>query len=101
MPCWLTRYSGARARSACAWRSGRAAATIQGMVQRRAMELVLMGVPLGLAGAFAAGQLLSRMLSGVGPRTPGLLGGACVVVSLTAAVAAWLPARRASAIAPT
>jgi putative ABC transport system permease protein len=40
------------------------------------------------------------MLYGIGPRKPLLLGIACLVVTLTAALAAYLPARRATSIDP-
>ena len=70
------------------------------MVLKQAMFLVAAGVVLGLAGAFAAGQLLTNMLYGVSPRNPLLLAIACSAITLTAAVAALLPARRAASIDP-
>jgi predicted lysophospholipase L1 biosynthesis ABC-type transport system permease subunit len=73
---------------------------VLGMVLKQAMLLVAAGVMLGLAGAFAAGQVLTNMLYGVSPRNPLLLAIACCAITLTAGLAAYLPARRAASIDP-
>jgi putative ABC transport system permease protein len=73
---------------------------VQRMVLEQALLLVATGVVLGLAGAFAAGQVLANMLYGVSPRNPLLLASACCAITLTAALAALLPARRAASIDP-
>jgi putative ABC transport system permease protein len=73
---------------------------VLGMVLKQAMLLVAAGVVLGLAGAFVAGRLLTNMLYGISPRNPLLLATACCAVTLTAALAAFLPARRAASIDP-
>ncbi len=74
--------------------------TLLGMVLGGAMRLVVIGVAIGLAGSLAVGHLLSRLLYGVEPRDPGLLLVACGSVALAAALAAWIPARRAASIDP-
>jgi putative ABC transport system permease protein len=73
---------------------------VQRMVLQQALLLVAAGVALGLAGAFATGQVLTNMLYGVSPRNPLLLATACFAITLTAALAAFLPARRAASIDP-
>jgi putative ABC transport system permease protein len=70
------------------------------MVFKKAMVLVLIGIAIGLAGAVAGGQLLRIALYGISPNNPLLLSVACVVVLFTAAVASYLPARRAASIDP-
>jgi ABC-type antimicrobial peptide transport system permease subunit len=70
------------------------------MVFRQAMVLVLLGIALGLAGAFAGGGVMSNMLYGVAPNNPLLLTVACLVVMFTGALASYLPARRAASIEP-
>jgi putative ABC transport system permease protein len=70
------------------------------LVLKRAALLVLLGLSLGLGGAFAGGQILSKMLYGVAPQNPLLLAVACSVLGLTAALAAYSPARRAASIDP-
>jgi putative ABC transport system permease protein len=74
---------------------------VQRMVLEQALLLVAAGVVLGLAGAFATGQVLTNMLYGVSPQNPLLLAIACCAIILTAALAAFLPARRAASIDPT
>jgi putative ABC transport system permease protein len=70
------------------------------MVLQHAMILVLIGVPLGLAGALGTAGLLTSVVSESAPSNPGLLVLTCVIVTATAAVAAYLPARRAASIDP-
>jgi putative ABC transport system permease protein len=70
------------------------------MVFKQAMILVLLGIALGLAGAFAGGRVLGNMLYGVAPNNPLLLTVACLVVVFTGALASYLPARRAASIDP-
>jgi putative ABC transport system permease protein len=70
------------------------------IVLRRAVRLLLWGLSIGVVGAFAGNQLLSTMLLGVAPHNPRLIATACVVLTMTAAAAAWLPARRAASIDP-
>jgi putative ABC transport system permease protein len=74
--------------------------TVLGLVLKQAILLVAAGVALGLAGAFAAGRVLTSMLFGVTPRNPLLLAIACCAITLTAGFAAYLPARRAASIDP-
>src|SRR5208282_1082438 len=57
-------------------------------VVRQALVLVLIGLVLGLAGAWAGGQLLRSMLYGVKPLDPAVLGIACCLIGLTGALAA-------------
>ncbi|QOY89538.1 ABC transporter permease [Paludibaculum fermentans] len=73
---------------------------VLGLVLRRATRLVLTGIVLGLAGALAVGRLISQLLIGVSSTSPLLLTAACVVLALTAASAAYFPARRAASIDP-
>ncbi len=70
------------------------------MVLKQAMFLVAAGIALGVAGAIAAGQVLTNMLYGVSPRNPLLLTIACCAIIPTAALAAFLPAHRAAYIDP-
>ncbi|MGH9159093.1 MAG: ABC transporter permease [Vicinamibacteraceae bacterium] len=74
--------------------------TILAMIVRKAMFLVAVGIAVGLVGAFAAARLMTTVLFGVGPHEPRLLVLACTVVTLTAAAAAYLPARRAATVDP-
>jgi len=79
---------------------GASRSEVLALVLKKAMLIVLLGVTMGLAGAFAGGTLLSKMLYGVAPHDPLLLATACCIIALTAVVAAYLPARRAASIDP-
>jgi hypothetical protein len=63
-------------------------------------RLAIAGAALGLAGAAAAGQLLSAFLLGVGPLDPPAFAAASGVFVAVTLAASWLPARRAAARDP-
>jgi ABC-type antimicrobial peptide transport system permease subunit len=70
------------------------------MVVRQALALALIGVTLGGIGAWWATQWLRTMLFQVNARDPVAYATAAGVLVLVAALAATLPARRASKIDP-
>jgi putative ABC transport system permease protein len=70
------------------------------MVLREALALVLFGVSLGIPLAFASVRVLSTLLFGVSSSDPTTFVGAAMVLAVTAAIAAWLPARRAATADP-
>jgi ABC-type antimicrobial peptide transport system permease subunit len=70
------------------------------LVIRQALGPVVVGLAAGLAVSLGASRLVQSLLFGVEPSDPlGLVGGS-VVLLLTAAVAAYLPARRAGVVDP-
>ena len=75
------------------------------MVLRQAGVLVVAGVVLGLIGAAAVEIGLSHALSGAmygqTLEDPRLFVGVAIVVAGAALIATWLPARRATHVAPT
>ena len=71
---------------------------VLGMVLKRAMQLVVAGVCLGLAGATAEGYFLQSMLYGVRPDNIFLVSVASALMVCTGLLAAWLPAHRAASI---
>ncbi len=70
------------------------------LVLRQALVLAACGVVFGGFAAVAVSKLLSRMLFEVRPTDPLTYTGITVLLALTAAVAAWRPARKASAVDP-
>jgi ABC-type antimicrobial peptide transport system permease subunit len=70
------------------------------LVLRQGLTLALIGVGVGLLLAMAAGSLLHSLLYGISPTDPVALGGSALIVISVAAVASWLPARRASRVDP-
>jgi predicted permease len=70
------------------------------LVLLQSLRLAVIGVVIGLAGAWAATRLLSRLLYGVSPTDPVVLASVAVALLLVAGLAAFAPARRAARIDP-
>ena len=70
------------------------------MVLRQGMALVALGTALGLAAAFAAGQLLESLLFGVSTRDPLTFIVVPLVLVAVAFAANYIPAHRATRIDP-
>lgn len=73
---------------------------IEAAMLRTGLGLGVVGVVLGLGGAWMANRLLESRVWGVGRGDPWSLGGAAAILLLTAALASWLPARRAGRVDP-
>ena len=70
------------------------------MVIKRALGAVLLGLGLGLAGAYAATWTVRGLLFGVGAADPATFATGAVVLLATALLAASLPMRRAVRVDP-
>ena len=70
------------------------------LVVGHGMRLVLAGLGIGLIGALALTRLLRALLFGVGPTDPVTFAATPLVLALTALLACWLPAARASKVDP-
>jgi putative ABC transport system permease protein len=64
------------------------------------LRLAAGGLLVGMAGAFALSRLLRLLLFGVTPTDPATFAGVAAVLLLVAALASYLPARRATRIDP-
>jgi putative ABC transport system permease protein len=73
---------------------------VVGLVLREGLELACVGVVLGLAGAVGASQMVKGMLYNVRAMDPVAFGGIPVLLMLVAAIAVYLPARRAARVEP-
>jgi ABC-type antimicrobial peptide transport system permease subunit len=80
---------------------GARAQDIAGLVGRRAMLLVGLGVAAGLAGALAVTQLLRSQLWVISPTDPATYAVASLFLLLVCAAACALPTRRATTVNPT
>jgi putative ABC transport system permease protein len=65
------------------------------------LKLMVTGLVLGFAGAFAVTRLLSTLLFGITPMDPATFAGVGIVLALVALVASYVPARRVTRIQPT
>ncbi len=70
------------------------------MIVRDGGRLAVMGVALGLVGAYAATRALQSLLFGVSPTDPIVLGAAALTLTVIALVASWIPARAATHVDP-
>ena len=73
---------------------------VGGMVLRQGMRPVAVGLVLGLGGAVALGRVLQVLLYEIHPSNPVVLTTVTLLLGLTAALACYIPARRATAIDP-
>ena len=80
---------------------GAARADVMRSVFAFGMRPVLAGLAVGLTGAIALATVLRSVLYGITPTDPLSLGVVVLVLLSTAAVACYVPARRAAALNPT
>lgn len=71
------------------------------MVLRESGVLLALGVIVGVGLAFTAARYAESLLFGMTASDPGSFGIAIVVLGVVSLIAAWIPARRASRVAPT
>jgi putative ABC transport system permease protein len=71
------------------------------MVLRQGVGLVLVGTAIGLVGSVFAVGLMKGLVYGVSVHDPATLGAVMILMVLVAALASYLPARRATRIEPT
>ena len=71
------------------------------MVMRQGLAIVLTGLAVGLALSWAASRALAAALYGIGAADPAAWAGAVAVMLAAAAVANYLPARRAARVNPS
>jgi putative ABC transport system permease protein len=79
---------------------GASRGSIARLVLGQTAALMLAGVALGLAGAYALARVLEAQLYEVSPRDPLTFVTTAVVLGGVALVAAWLPTRRATSVDP-
>jgi ABC-type antimicrobial peptide transport system permease subunit len=80
---------------------GAARGSVMRLVLRQALTPVALGLTIGLVGAWASGRLLSTLLFGVSASDPSAFVVVVAVLMAAAAAAVYVPARRATGIAPT
>jgi putative ABC transport system permease protein len=79
---------------------GATPALVRGDVLRRATIVTVAGALAGVAGALVSSRMLSSLLFHVAPTDPVALGAACLILIVVGALAAFVPAQRATRIDP-
>ena len=74
--------------------------TVVGMVMSESLRLVAVGIVLGLGVVLWAGRFVQTIVFGLSPADPLTIGGAVALIAVVTALAASLPARRASNVNP-
>ena len=79
---------------------GAQASNIRNMVLRQGMTLALIGVVIGIAGAFWLTRFLASFLFGVKAWDPTAFIVTPILLCIVALIAIWIPARRATRVDP-
>jgi ABC-type antimicrobial peptide transport system permease subunit len=75
-------------------------ATVQWMVLRQSLWMVALGLAIGIPAALALTRFVRSILYGIQPTDPASFVVAAILITAVGAVAAWIPARRASRVDP-
>jgi putative ABC transport system permease protein len=70
------------------------------LVLKRGLTLAMIGIGMGFVGALAMTRALAQLLYGLTPTDPLTFGGVSAVLGLTALLACYIPARRATKVDP-
>ncbi len=75
--------------------------SIRRMVLREGMVVTAIGVTIGVLGAVALSRVLASLVFGISALDPRVLAGAAAFMTLVGALAAYLPAHRATSVEPS
>jgi putative ABC transport system permease protein len=70
------------------------------MVVRTGLRLVIAGMAIGIAMSLVLGRLIGAQLESVTAYDPATLAATTLLLTMTAALACWIPARRAARVDP-
>jgi ABC-type antimicrobial peptide transport system permease subunit len=73
---------------------------IFGMVLSEGMKVALLGVVIGIVASLALTRLMTKMIFGVRAADPVTFAGVTILLTLVAAAACYIPARRAMQVDP-
>jgi len=70
------------------------------LIMSQGVLLIVLGIVIGLLGAYALTKVLASMLFGVSATEPGAFASIAIVLGVIALLACYMPARRATKIEP-
>jgi putative ABC transport system permease protein len=79
---------------------GASRSSVIGLVMKQGLHATVIGVIVGVAGAFATNRMIASLLFGVHPTDAATMAAVIATISTVAAVACWLPGWRASRLDP-
>lgn len=79
---------------------GAAKRDVLAMILQETLSTTAIGLLLGIAGASVSSRFLGNLVYGISARDPITLAAVCVLLALVAALAGWLPARKAMRVDP-
>lgn len=79
---------------------GASAATVRGLVIRKALRLTLCGIVLGLAASAGLTRMIASLLYGIEPTDPVTFASVAALLCIVALAASYIPAARASRLDP-
>src|SRR5688500_11515733 len=80
---------------------GASAGSVRGLIVRQGMTPAVIGLVAGLLGAYFLTEVMQKILFGVEPTDPATFAGVAAFLAAIALLASYLPARRATRVAPT
>jgi putative ABC transport system permease protein len=79
---------------------GAGSSQVLAMILKEGMTLGVIGLLIGLGGAYGVGQLMRNMLFGIGRVDYGAFSAVAAILMLSAFLACYIPARRATQVDP-
>ena len=79
---------------------GAQSSDVLSLLMKQALALVAIGIAIGIAGAYGISKALTSLLHGVSPTDPATFAGTLALMAITAALASFIPARRALRLDP-
>jgi len=79
---------------------GAGRSSVIALVMKQGVQATIIGVIVGLAGAFGVNRLMTSLLFGVQPTDAATMAAVIAAITIVATIACWLPAWRASQLDP-
>jgi ABC-type antimicrobial peptide transport system permease subunit len=79
---------------------GAARSSVIALVMKQGVQATIIGVIVGLAGAFGVNRLMTSLLFGIQPTDAATMAAVIATITIVATIACWLPAWRASQLDP-
>lgn len=79
---------------------GGSAHDVMSLILRQGVQLVIIGLAIGMLAALGITRVMTRLLIGIGPSDPLTYAAVALLLAAVALAACWIPARRATRVDP-